>query len=216
MSAYCEIADVYNWIPRGSVQNSARLLGSVATATDVITLDGHGLETDDPITFRADAGGELPTGLVEATTYYAIKLTDTTLSVAAAAAGSAIDLTSEGSNTLLIAPVPWVAWIAAASARMESTLPAHAVPLEAPFPEIVIVYTAGLVAVKALLWSGNAGPPGFTEEMERVRAELKEWRKNGIPIRGAIVPTSANRAISGGAAASDVRGWAGRGDTVLP
>jgi len=181
----------------------------------VLTLDSHGLETGDVVTLRVGAGGTIPTGLVAGTTYYAIKLTDSTMSLSLTDGGAAVDITAEGSNVLLIVAIPWDSWIAEASAELESTMPAHAVPLTET-PAIVTAYAAGLVAEKALSWAGVGAPPAFSERMDRVRAELKEWRKSGIPIRGAVVPVSSNRAVSGGAIAADARGWAGRGNAVIP
>jgi len=215
LSAYCTIADVYTWIPRGSIAIPARLV-SASASTDALTIDSHGLETGDVVTFRVGSGGTIPTGLVAGTTYYVIKLSDSSLSVSLTDGGAAVDITAAGANTLIVVAIPWTSWIAQSSAELESTMPAHAVPLDSPYPAIVTAYTAGIVAEKALSWAGVGSPPSFSERMDRVRAELKEWRKNGIPIRGAIVPTSSNRAVSGGAIAADARGWAGRGNAVIP
>ena len=41
-----------------------------------VTLDEHAFATNDPLTFRAQAGGSLPAPLVEGTTYYAIEVDD--------------------------------------------------------------------------------------------------------------------------------------------
>lgn len=216
MSAYCAISDVYQWIPRGSVPNPARLLGSVSASTEVMTLNNHGLGDDDEITFRADAGGTMPGGVIAAVAYYAIPLTDSTFSIAAAPGGAPVNITSAGSNVVLVVSVPWDAWIASCSAEIEQSLPAHVVPLDAPYPAIVVTYTAGLVAERALAWAGSGAPPGFLERMTRTRDDLKAWR-GGKTIRGASVPSASNLAISATVAAADPRGWVpAGGNRMIP
>lgn len=216
MSTYCTMAHVYGWIPRGIVANPAHLLGSVASGTDILTLDGHGLTTDDAVTFRAESGGTLPGGIVDGTTYYAERLTDATFKISATEGGSAIDITSAGTNVVMITPLPWDTWIEQASNELENTLPSAAVPLESPYPAVVESYTAGLVAEQALVACGVGAPPGFSERMDRVRYELREWRSKGITLRGDVTPPAANCAVSSTAVAADARGWASRGDGVLP
>ena len=107
----------------------------------------------------------------------------------------------------------WIEW---ASNEIECTLPSAAVPLETPYPAVVVSYCAGLVAEQALVATGVGASPGFSERMDRVRNELREWRSKGIVIRGEDRPASANSAVSSTATASDSRGWASRGNTVLP
>ncbi len=193
MSAYCTPANVYEWIPRGSISAQPLLVAAVDTSTDTLTINGHGLATDDVLTFRAEAGGSLSSPLVAGTTCYAIVLTDSTFQVAAAAGGAAINLTTAGENMVAVVALPWTRWIASASAEVEQMIPAHCVPLDAPYPEPVISYTAGLVAGKALAFCGVASA-SIEAGLERVRRELETWRKN-VPLRGAIVPTSANQAV---------------------
>ena len=215
MSGYCAIADVYSWIPRGSVKSSRRLLSSVSASTEVLTLDGHGLATDDAVTFAAEAGGTLPSPLVAGTTYYSIRLSDSTFSVTTAAGGSAINLTTEGENVALVCDAPWDLWIAKSSAIIDEKLLAHVVPLTAPYPQIVVDYTAGMVAECALAW-GDIASTGISERMKLVRADFERWVTKGAPIRGAIVPRASNLAVRSSAEAADPRGWARRGNTRLP
>lgn len=216
MSAYCQIANVYEWIPRGSISAQALLVAAVNATTNILTINGHGLALDDELTFRAEAGGSLPGGLVEGTTYYAIPLTDSTFQVATSAGGSAVNLTTAGENVVAVVELPWARWIASASAEIESTIPAHAVPLTAPYPEVVTSYTAGLVASKALAFCGTTSA-SIDARLALVRNELREWRAKGIPVRGAVVPTSANLAVRATATAVDSRGWCNSsGDGYLP
>lgn len=219
MSSYCETGDVYRWIPPGSVQPPVRLISNVATGTEILTLNGHGFVTGDLVTFRAEAGGSLPDPIVVGTTYYVIVLTDSTFSVTATAGGVAIDLTTEGENVVIVRQLPWTQWIAEASNEIECTLPAHAVPLDVDpvtgtYPAIVVAYTAGLVAEKALAFAGVSSV-GISERLRNVRNELSAWRK-GIPIRGDVVPPRTNLAIRSGATDADPRGWSSRGDGRIP
>jgi len=215
MSACCSISDVFTWIPRGTVQNAARLIASIATGTEIVTVDGHGLETDDAITFRAEAGGTMPAPLVAGTTYYAIRLGDGTFQVAAAAGGSPIDITTAGSNVVMIIALPWTRWIAQASGEVEDIARAHVVPFVAPIHEVVRTYTAGLVAERALTWSGVAFPPGFTDRLNRAYLNFDRWSK-GANLRGTSAPTATNLTVCTTGTRLDPRGWARDGNTVLP
>lgn len=215
MSAYCDLADVFAWIPAEAVQHRARLVASVATTTNTLTLDGHGLVNDSPVMFRAEAGGSLPSPLVAGTTYYAIRLGASTFQVAGSVGGAAIDLTTIGENVVAVIEPPWSEWIEAASNELECTMPAHAVPLAGPYPAIVRSFCAGIVAEKALGWAGVSST-GLDGRMGGVRKELEKWRSQGIPIRGAIIPPSTNLSVRGAATSTDSRGWASRGDRFIP
>lgn len=215
MSSYCDLSDVFCWIPAETALARRRLVASVDTATNLLTLDGHGMATDDPVLFRAEAGGSLPSPLVAGTTYYAIRVTSSTLRVSDAAGGSALDLTTAGENVVAIVEPPWEKWIEAASNELECTLPAHVVPLVAPLPPIVVSYVAGLVAEKAMGWAGTS-MPGFDARMGGVRKDLDRWRSKGANIRGAVVPPASNLAITASQITIDSRGWATNGQTVIP
>lgn len=205
MADYCAQADVYRWIPPGSIPNPARLISDVATGTEIMTLDGHGFIDDLELIFRADAGGTLPSPLVAGTTYYAIVVTDSTFQVSASAGGAAVNLTTAGTNVLVISELPWADWITRASARMDDTMPSHSVPLDAPYPEIVVHYTAGLVAQMAMHYSGQDSA-GVQAALDRAYKDLDRWRK-GATIRGTVVPSEANLAISSGVTSTDPRSW---------
>lgn len=211
---YCEPTDVYLWIPEGSVPTPRRLLSAVSAATDVMSLDGHGFAADAELLFRAEAGGSLPSPLVEGTAYYAAPLTDSTFSVAATAGGSVVNLTTAGSNVVVISEIPWARWIAIATDRIDGMLFGHRTPLDAPYPASVTYYAAGLVAEMALGFAG-AQTASIIERLKVAHLEFERWRK-GATIRGAVVPAAANKAIRGTVTASDPRGWAARGNGVLP
>lgn len=191
------------------------MVASVGTSTDVFTLDGHGLDDDDEVTLRPEAGGTMPAPLVAGTTYYAIRLSDATFSLAATAGGAAINLTTAGENVALITVAPWAKWIEEASNEIECTLPSAAVPLTAPYPAIVTAYAAGLVAEKALAFCGVVST-GLAERLKNVRAELAVWRSKGLVIRGATIPSAANLSVRSTVSAADPRGWVQNGNGVLP
>jgi hypothetical protein len=154
----------------------------------ILTLDGHGLADDDPITFRAEAGGTLPSPLVAGTTYYAIALTDSTFQVAATLGGSAVNLTTTGSNTVLVVQPPWTRWIEEESAIIECSCPSHVVPFDV-VPPIVTRLTSLLVASRALSWAGKSDET-VQAQLDRAEKIFDGWKK-GQAIRGSVEPASA-------------------------
>lgn len=205
MSAYCAAADAYRFVPPGILKNPGRLVWAVSTSTETMTLDGHGFALNQPLLFRAESGGSLPSPLAAGTTYYAIPLTESTFQVAASSGGAAINLTTAGSNVIAIAPFQWDEWIIECSAMVEQTLPAHVVPIESTVPEPVRLYTACLLAMRALAHVGA--------QTQAVQVQLDFWGKQadkwarGVPLRGANVPASANLAVTRSASQVDPRGW---------
>jgi hypothetical protein len=203
---YCTSADLYSFgLPRGALQNPGRLASSVDTSTNTIALDVHGFETDDPIQFRAESGGSLPTPLVAGTEYYAIAVTDSSFQVAAAPAGAAIDLTTAGARIVVIAPLPLLASIAWASRLIDDMLPAHLVPLDEPLHELIRMTCAELAAGKLLTRTGSASK-SLGEMVDAARKRLERWAK-GVPLRGENVPPPANLAASATVPFKDPRGW---------
>jgi len=180
---------VFGWLPRGVVQRPARTASSVSTTADTITVDDHGLADDDPVTFRAESGGSLPSPLVAGTTYYAIVVTQSAFQVAASAGGAAINITTAGSNVLVIADLPWATWIEEESAAIDCSVPAHVVPFDVT-PAIVRKYVSALVAKRAALASGISTPDLDAAINDDIRPELVAWRK-GVAIRGSSEPASA-------------------------
>jgi hypothetical protein len=203
---YCTGADLYNFgLPRGALQNPGRLVSSVDTTTNALMCDVHGFDTDDPIQFRPEAGGSLPTPLVAGTEYYAISVTDSSFQVASAPAGAAIDFTTAGSRIVVIAPLPILASIAWASRLIDDMLPAHLVPIAEPIHELVRMTCAELAAGKLLTRTGSASK-SLGEMVDAARKRLERWAK-GIPLRGNDVPPPANLAASAAVPFKDPRGW---------
>ncbi len=206
-SEYCSAADVHDvgGLPRGALPNPGRLLSSVDTSTDVLTLDGHGFGSDAPVTFRAEAGGSLPSPLVAGTTYYVIPLTDATFKVSASAGGSAVNLTTTGSNIVVIAQLPYAAAIQWGAALIDDHLIAHPVPLS-PVPVTIKTVNAQLAAAYLLSYCGQ--PPGnMTVILTDAKKLLSAWQA-GQKIRGADAPSkSANMAVAATAIAVNASGW---------
>lgn len=208
MTAYCVQADVYRFVPPGALQVAGRLLSSASTSAESMTLAGHGLRDDQALLFRAESGGSLPSPLVAGTTYYARVLTPDTFQVAATPGGSAINLTSSGSNVVCVAPLQWDDWIAECSAMVEQTMVAHTVPLLNPddsIPEPVRMYTAALLAMRALAHVG-ADTAAVQRPLEYWAKQVEKWGK-GVPLRGTQVPAAANLAAKATRSGTDPRGW---------
>lgn len=73
MAVYCARAEMLAFLPSGGLPNPARVATGSATG-DYLESDGHGLADGAEVIVRAEAGGSVPTGLTEGTTYYAIVL----------------------------------------------------------------------------------------------------------------------------------------------
>jgi hypothetical protein len=206
VTAYCSPSDLYAFgIARGAVPNPGRVVDSANATANTITLDVHGFVLNDPVSFRAEAGGTLPAPLVAGSTYYAIPVTESAFSVATAEDGAAVDLSSAGENFVVIAPLPIDASIAWASRLIDDMLPAHVVPIEEPIPEIVRMTAAELAAHKLLSTTG-AVSTSLTMVADHARKRLERWAA-GIPIRGTNAPTPTNLAAAAAVPYVDSRGW---------
>jgi len=193
-------------LPRGALANPARLAASVSASANAFSLDQHGFALNDQITVRADSlGGALPAPLVAGVTYYAIPLNASAFSVAATPGGAAIDLTTNGTRVLVTTPTPDAAAIAWATAIVDDMLPAHIVPLVAPYPPIVTMTVAELAVGKLVGITGSSSK-SIGEMVDAARKRLERW-SNGIPLRGENVPAHANTAVSATAPYRDCRGW---------
>lgn len=207
---YCSVADLYAFgLPRGSVPNPARLTAADAT-TDAFTLGDHGFSTGDRVQFRAEGGGSLPAPLVAGTVYYAIATSDFTFQVSATSGGAAIDFTTAGARTLVIAELPTASAIHYASRLVDDMLPAHVVPLALPIPEMVRITTAEIAAAKLGHFSG-AVSKSLADTLDRATKRLERWA-TGIRVRGMNAPTThTNDAASGASSLAapclDPTGW---------
>ena len=207
---YCAPADLYAYgLPRGSAPNPGRLVASVDTTTNTLTLGEHGLADGDAFTLRPEGGvsASMAAPLVAGVKYYALETTDDTWKAAAAPEGAAIDITSAGARMVLVVPLPIPSSIRWASSIIDQFLPAHAVPLEADqIPEILRATCAELAAGKVLTIMGRSSKT-VTSMVDEASKLLARWSK-GVPIRGENAPeTHTNLARAATAPFADVRGW---------
>lgn len=213
--SYCTPADVVPFLPSGGLPAAPRT-GTASASGDYIEHDGHGLADGAEVLFRAPPGAELPGGLIEGPTYYAIVVSPSRFQVAATEGGPAIDITSAGENFVWWSPLPWQSWIDWAAREIDSFLPAHVVPLVAPYPQVVVTANAELAAAKGLAVTGGA-EIDLGARIDQIAQRLARWAK-GLPVRGVAQSRTApaTLAITSSSGAADPRGWAPRGNGVLP
>jgi hypothetical protein len=210
---YCSRSDVAKRLPPGGLPSAMGLVASSLSGTDVITYDGHGFETDDPVTVRAVEGGSLSSPLAAGTTYYVIRLSNSTFKLAATAGGSAIDLTSDASEMVVLRDPAFDDIIEFYSRWVDGFFPAHLVPFQVPIPVLVKGIVADLAAKRLLNIAGQDSAILNTAELA-AKAQLERYFSNGMPVRDEKATSSANAAVSSTvASAGDPRGW---GSGVLP
>lgn len=191
----------------------ARLVASALASTDTIELDGHGFETDDQIIFRAAEGGTMPAPLVAATTYYVIRLSDSTFKVAATSGGSAIGITVNGLNVFVASPLPFDEVLEFYSRWADGFLSAHLVPLQRDedgrYPVVVSGVVAELASKKLQQLAGHTSVSVGEFEIA-AKAQLERWSK-GVPLRDPK-QGSANAAVASSLVVegTDSRGWGSR------
>jgi hypothetical protein len=194
------------FLPSGGLPNAARVATANATG-DYIECDQHGLIDDQEVSFRAETGGTLPAPLVEGTTYYVIEVSTSRFQVSATEGGAAVPLTTAGENFVFWADLPWSAWMDAAARDCDSFLPAHVVPVVAPYPQILVTANAELAALRGLMATGGA-TIDYGAKLDTIQTRLTRWSK-ALPVRGdsRSVTSPVNLAITASAATTDARGW---------
>ncbi len=179
------------------------------TGTSLITYDGHGLETNDPVTVRPVAvGGALPEPLVEGTTYYVRRLTNEAFELAEEVDGDAIIFFTDAVSMVVARDPDFDLWIEFYSRWIDISLPAHIVPLgvtEAVHP-LIRGLCADLVAERMFNVSGQPSTEAMKAIEVATAAQLARFSA-GVPLRGAPVSTSANRAVTLSTGTPDARGW---------
>lgn len=210
---YASRRDVNQWLPSGEITGSSRLASTALSGNETITLDGHGLETDDEVTVRAAEGGTLPAPLVEGTVYFAIRESNATFKLAATEGGSAIDFTTDGESVVVVKQPPYDAVIEYYSRWFDSFLPAHVVPLESPIHPIAKGVVAQLSAKALLNLDGKSSE--IVKEAELAARVVAERFSKGLPLRGADATARSNLAVTSSLSATvpDPRGW---GSGTLP
>lgn len=217
MTAYAVRKDVYRYgLARGTLGAAGRQVDSCLASTDTITLDGHGFETDDELVLRAIEGGTLSAPLVAGTSYYAIRLNDSTFKLAATPTGSAINITTDGDGMNVAIALPFEDVLEFYSRFVDGVLPAHAVPLTAPYPVTIVALVAELAAKRLQILAGHSSA-SMTEIELSAKAQLERWSA-GIPIRDVRITTaSTNVTLTDTLATSgDARGWTPMGSGALP
>jgi hypothetical protein len=214
MSGYCTRADVLAFLPSGGLPNAAREATGNAGG-DYVACEQHNLVDDDAVQFYASTDGSLPAPLVEGTTYYVIVVSTSRFQVSATEGGALIPLTTAGENFQFRAELPWDGWIDAAARDVDSFLPVHVVPVETPYPQVLVTANAELAAARGLLATGGAILDLGTK-LDAVGARLTRWAK-AIPLRGSSrsVTSPVNLALVG-SASTDPRGWDGDDSTRIP
>ncbi len=202
---YCTRADVTRRLPPGGVPSpSSRVASSIAT-TDKITLDGHGFETNDAVTVRASEGGSLSAPLAEGTTYYVIRLSNSTFKLSATSGGLALDLTTNAVEMVVMREPSFDEHIEFYSRWADGLLPSHLVPLESPIHPTVKGVVADCVAKRVMNIGGQDSAIVTATEIAG-KAILERFAKGLVRLRGAPVTGTANKAISS-TGGIDARGW---------
>lgn len=213
-TAYASRKDVFELggLPRGLLGNEGRICVA-SSSSDSFELNEHGFETDDAVSVRATGSGSLPAPLAEATTYYAIRLTASSFQLSATEGGSAIDLTTDGDEMMVIEELPFDQLLEFYSRWVDGVIP-HAVPLETgddgKYPMLVRGVVAKLVAKALLNHDGKSSQLVDAAEIAS-KQQLERWAA-GVPVRDAAITQTTNAAITA-SGASDPRGW-GATDTI--
>lgn len=207
---YTTRASVTKRLPIGGLPSASELVASCLAGTDVITCDGHGFETDDPIQVRAEDGGTLSAPLVAGTVYYAIRLSGSTLKLASIAGGAAIDITTNGESMVVVREPDFDYWIGYYSRWADASLPGHLVPMgrEAPVPSLIEGLVADLVAKRMFNVGGQSSET--LKEMEIASAAQLARFASGMPVRDANATAPTMLAVTSSLAGeADPRGWYG-------
>lgn len=206
MTAYATARDLYTYgLRRGVVSNEGRFVATSLASTNVLTLDQHLFETGDAVTLRATEGGTLSSPLVAGTVYYVVRLSDATFSLSATVSGSAIDLTTDGTDMVVKADLPIDKLLEAYSRFVDDFIP-HEVPMTTP-PITIVRVVCELTAAKLLSLTGQSSV-SMTEAELGAKAQLERWAK-GLPIKDVTSTASTNLAVTirSSLPASDPRGW---------
>lgn len=208
MDAIATRRDLYDLaLPPGTLGPRGRLLSTALASTNVCELDEHGFETDDPIRFRATAGGALPAPLAEGVTFYAERVSDSAFKVRASAGGAPIDFTTDGASVVVFRD--WEATIDRLLERFTAMVvgmtPAHAIPSAPPYPIEMVAAVCELTAYRLQLMTGTVS--GTMREVEIGARKALERYAAGVPVRDTSAPTATNLAVAVAASSSDPRGW---------
>lgn len=206
MTAYASARDLYTYgLRRGVLVNEGRLVASSAASSNILELDGHLFETDDAVRVRAVDGGTLSVPLAADTVYYVIRLSDSTFKLATTEGGAPIDLTTDGESMIVTADLPIDDLLEAYSRFADDFIPAHAVPMAAPYDLTLVRIVCELTAAKLLSLAGQSSVSMKDAEIA-AKAQLERWA-TGVTLRSvAAAATPTNLAITS-TVSTDPRGW---------
>jgi len=200
VSQYCTESDVRNSAIQGLFTNQSRQIGVPVSGR--FELDGHGYVEGQAVKLRSDSA--LPSPLVEGVDYYVKAPDEFSFSVSATVGGAAITPATAG-EAMVYSTLPFSDWIEWASAIIDAFLPAHVLPLTAPYHELIVSVTAQLAAAKGLQFVGGAQQDILALQKSSQQV-LDKWAKNQ-PIRGQYAPRSSLLAVVSSVAAVDPRGY---------
>jgi hypothetical protein len=194
-------------LPPGAITSPTGILASCLASSDVLTYDGHGLETNDEVTVRAASAGTLSAPLVAGAVYYAIRLTNSTFKLAASAGGAALNITSDGVEMVVTREPKFDDVIEFVSRWADTFLPAHVVPLTAPIHPLVRGVVADVSAKRIL--NANGQDSAAVTAAELAGKAILERFAAGMPLRGGTAQVPSNLAITATSVSSgaDPRGW---------
>jgi hypothetical protein len=204
--SYATRAQVYRLVPRGTLGEAARVVANADASLDRLELGGHGFEDSDPLQFQVDQGGVLPAPLALLTVYYA-KLVDIgggvksdgLLQVSASPGGAAINLTDVGTKPYRVyLPVDALIDVTNEifSRWLDGKLPAHGVPLAAPYPAWVSDAVALRTAARLVRRKSLSQYAGLLAEEDTLLKDVASLVR-GIPLRDdSVVTGSTNLATS--------------------
>ena len=200
---YCAARDLYaNGLPRGSIPNPARLI-EFADSVFVFLTD-HGFETGDLVRFRKDDDSAVLPPEIAIVDCFVKKLDDRAFGVSLTLGGDYVLFSVVPERILVWAPLDIDGAIRRASRAIDEMIPAHAVPLSEPFPEIVTI-TAAELAIGYLM-NGSASK-SLADIVDGAQKRLRVWAA-GVPIRGTDnTAERTNLAVKATAPVIDRVGW---------
>lgn len=203
----CTRADVTAELPIGGIITPGGVIASANATSDTLEYDGHGFETDTPVTVRVvDAtDATLPSPLVDGTTYYAIRISNSRFKLSLTAGGAAIDLTTDGREIVVTREPDFDRAIAFYSSWAYGLLPAHAVPLEEPIDPLVVGVVARCAAAHVMNINGQHSE--LVEKAEIAGRAILERYAKGLPLRAQPGARTNKSVVPRTSSSTDPRGW---------
>ena len=129
---------------------SLKTISEVKASSNQLVSSSHGFSTEDPVWIESSEN-ILPSPLAERTTYYVISVNSNTISLATsssnAAAGTAIDITDEGLETLKIRKVTYC--------MLPDGFDVSSIEIHSTFAGTMVMMSAAVTVRKGLYVNGN-------------------------------------------------------------